>query len=243
MAYNLRFLQYDENSILVEWPMKIEQKILQDVLFYKEIISANLFKEIVEVANTYSSLLIIYNYTIDNINDAVFRLKELFRQTENTNIKETISYHIPVCYDGELGPDLERFSEQKKLSKLEIIKRHSEVEYTVYFQGFLPGFLYLGGLDSKLYLDRKSTPNLSIKKGSVGIGGKQTGIYPQDSPGGWQVIGNSPIEFFNPKDNPPCFIKAGDQVKFYPITKSKYLEIEKEVKSLNFNTDQLILHD
>ena len=92
----------------------------------------------------------------------------------------------------------------------------------------------MGGLNSKLYLDRKISPNLNVKKGSVGIGGKQTGIYPQNSPGGWHIIGRSPIDFFNPKENPPCKMKAGDKVKFSSIPTEEYNEIVSRINNSDF---------
>ena len=92
-------------------------------------------------------------------------------------------------------------------------------------------------------LDRKKTPNLNVKKGSIAIGGKQTGIYPQDSPGGWHIIGSSPIELFNPKENPPCFINAGDKVKFYSISKFEYLQIQDKIENSTFNIKTLLVHD
>ena len=96
----------------------------------------------------------------------------------------------------------------------------------IYFIGFLPGFLYLGGLDERLFTPRKSTPRLRIEKGAVAIGGKQTGIYPQESPGGWNIIGNSPIQFFDNSKNTPCFAKAGDKLQFYSITLKEHHDIK-----------------
>ena len=144
-------------------------------------------------------------------------------------------WEIPVCYDSCFGEDLVQFSQTKEMSISEIIQLHSNKIYTVYFMGFLPGFLYLGGLDSKLELARKKTPSLDVKKGAVAIGGNQTGIYPQDSPGGWHVIGNSPLEFFNPNESPPCIISAGDKVRFVPITRSEHSEILKLIEVDEYN--------
>ena len=157
-----------------------------------------------------------------NFEKEISKLKDLYSSITSQDILTSRLWYIPVCYDESFGIDLEVLSQAKKISKKTIVERHTKAIYAVYFIGFLPGFLYLGGLNSDLHLDRKTTPNLNVKKGSVGIGGKQTGIYPQDSPGGWHIIGNSPLELFNPKQNPPCFLKAGDKVKFHPISKSEY---------------------
>ncbi|WP_282030885.1 5-oxoprolinase subunit PxpB [Winogradskyella eximia] len=243
MSYQLRFLQYNECSILVEWPAIIDENMLQDILRFKNIIKNNCVKENIEVITAYNSILIVYSFTIDNVNSVFLSLRALYESQNNEQLIDSRIFKIPVCYDAEFAVDIENFSKEIKLSKSEIIKRHSEAFYTVFFTGFLPGFLYLGGLNSTLHLNRKITPSLNVKKGSVGIGGKQTGIYPQDSPGGWHIIGNSPIELFNSKQNPPCFIKAGDKVKFYPITKSEYLKIQNKVLLSTFNSKKLIVND
>ena len=113
----------------------------------------------------------------------------------------------------------------------EIIKIHSSTTYSVLSMGFLPGFLYLGVNDKKLYCERKDKPELNIKSGSIGIARDQTGIYPQDSPGGWRIIGRSPISFFNVNDKSPCFAKPGDKIKFQSISFSEFNKIEKRKNS------------
>ncbi len=230
MEYELKFSCYNEHSILIEWPAIMDENMLKDILNFKNIIEKKYIKQKVEVINAFNSILVIYNYAIDNINDEVFRLKALkFTEDDLVDSKSKL-WKIPVCYDDEFGMDLNEFSKQKQLSKTEVVKLHSTAIYTIFFIGFLPGFLYLGGLDKKLHLDRKPTPNLNIKKGAVGIGGNQTGIYPQNSPGGWHIIGKTPVDFFNAKSSPPCVFNAGDQLKFYPISKSDFLDLEHDVK-------------
>jgi inhibitor of KinA len=230
MTYDIQYSRFNAYSILIEWPAIIDDLMLKNILNFKNNIENKYIKQGVEVINAYSSILIIYNCAIDNLNDEILTLKTLFfNQAESKKTESTI-WEIPVCYDDEFGVDLEAFSTSKRLSKSQIIKRHSDTIYTVFFIGFLPGFLYLGGLNSRLFLDRKTVPNLNVNKGSVAIGGQQTGIYPQDSPGGWYCIGNSPIELFNPNKNPPCFIKAGDKLKFAPIEKPEYYDILNAVK-------------
>ena len=240
MSYQLQYSQFSERSILVEWPAVIDENTLHDVLTYKNLIENKYVKQGVEVINTYNSILIIYESTIDFLNDAFLDLKALYEVQEKTFLLQSKTFEIPGCYEDEFGTDLDAFSIDKKLSKPEIIRLHSQTIYTVYFIGFLPGFLYLGGLDSRLHSNRKTAPNLNVKKGSVAIGGKQTGIYPQDSPGGWHIIGNSPIELFNPNQNPPCFIKAGDKVKFYPISKAEHFKILNDIENSTFNFKTLL---
>ena len=223
-----------ERGILVQFEPEINEETLQKILFYKTLVEKNKGEVTSEVINTYSSLLINYIEAIEDPYGEVERLKKLF---EIANIKENTErnlFYVPVCYDPEFGPDLEEISGRNKLSKNDIIRLHSAPEYTVYFTGFLPGFLYLGGLDERLHISRRNDPRLKVPKGAVGIGGKQTGIYPKTSPGGWQIIGNSPIELFRKDEDPPCEITAGDKVKFYPVSEDEYYRISKEVETGNF---------
>lgn len=214
---------------MIEWPTEINQNILENLLDFKKNIELNCIQQIVEVNNTYNSLLIIYNNTIENINDKISDLKALYTYTIQFNSKNSVCWEVPVCYDDKLAIDINGLANQLGVPRSEIIQRHSSVIYTVYFIGFLPGFLYLGGLDSSLHISRKQTPDLRVKKGAVGIGGKQTGIYPQNSPGGWHIIGNSPIHFFDVKNTQACFAKPGDKIRFKPIDYNAYIEIQTEI--------------
>lgn len=229
MDDNLKYSRYGERSILIEWPQVIDENILRNILKYKNVIKKSYAKVKLELINTYNSILVIYDFTIDNVNDEILTLKSIYSNLEIQNNQNAITWEIPVCYDTAFGFDLEYLAKEKSLQVDEIILRHSTPIYTIYFIGFLPGFLYLGGLDKSLYLERKSTPNLNIKKGAVGIGGKQTGIYPKNSPGGWHIIGNSPVDFFQVKSLNPCFAKAGDKLKFKSVSREEYDTILNEV--------------
>ena len=144
-------------------------------------------------------------------------------------------WEIPVCYDKTFGIDLDEIAQKKRLTIQEIIQLHTSQKYEVFSIGFLPGFLYLGGLDKRLHFDRKSVPRLAVKKGAVGIGGMQTGIYPKTSPGGWQIIGNSPVKFFDVTSEKPCFAKAGDFIKFVPISLEEHQQISEAILKGNYN--------
>ncbi len=121
---------------------------------------------------------------------------------------------IPVAYGGTDGPDLDVIARHTGLTTAEVIRRHSEGEYVVYFVGFMPGFAYMGGLDPRLATPRQNEPRLTIPAGSVGIGGEQTGIYPLASPGGWQLLGRTALPLFDPTQNPPTLLRPGDRVRF-----------------------------
>ena len=133
---------------------------------------------------------------------------------------------IPVCYDEEFGPDLGVVAKQAKISVADVIKRHGKPEYLVYLVGFAPGFPYLGGLPKELETPRRAKPRMVVPPGSVGIGGKQTGIYPIATPGGWNLIGRTPVKLFRPADEPPVLLRAGDRVKFKAITREEFAKLE-----------------
>lgn len=134
---------------------------------------------------------------------------------------------LPVCYGGEFGPDLARVAAQAKLSPDEVIKRHSKATYLVYLIGFAPGFPYLGGLPKELATPRHAKPRMEVPAGSVGIAGEQTGIYPQVTPGGWNLIGATPLRLFRPYDNPPVQLQPGDEVKFKPVTVEEFAKLKE----------------
>ena len=224
-----------DRGILIKFGEDISENLLDKVLFYKNILENSSFKQKVEIINTYTSLLISYVFTIEDIYGEVARVKKLLTGAnipKNTNYK---IFTIPVCYDKEFGLDLDHISEEKNLSIDDIIRIHSTPEYRIYFTGFLPGFLYLGGLDKKLQISRKNTPRKSVEKGSVGVGEIQTGIYPKNSPGGWQILGRTPVELFDKKKSIPSPFSAGDKIKFKPVSKSEYSEILEKIKAGNYD--------
>lgn len=223
-----------ERAILVEFEPGINEELLPILLFYKNLLEIKLFKLKVEVINTYHSLLINYPFIIEDVYDQLSRVKAVVCEARVVKDFQPQLFHIPVSYDLEFGLDLPLVADEKKLTIREIIHLHTTPIYTVYFLGFLPGFLYLGGLDSRLQISRKNEPGLEVQKGAVGIGENQTGIYPKTSPGGWQIIGNSPIELFDKNSTPPCKISAGDKVRFYPIKKPDYIQIQEDVFSGKF---------
>ena len=134
---------------------------------------------------------------------------------------------VPVCYGGDFGPDLTRVATQAKLSLEEVVKRHAKAEYRVHLIGFAPGFPYLGGLPKELVTPRHTKPRMEVPAGSVGIGGEQTGIYPQVTPGGWNLIGRTPLRLFRPEDDPPVLLQAGDIVKFRPVTPEEFGKLQE----------------
>ena len=243
MDFKLIYKRFGERSILIEWPQIINQNVLDDVVFYKNTIKTSDIKFLVEVKSAYNSILVNYVYTINNFYDTVFELKSLYKPKEIKKNEGTIIWKIPVCYDAKFGLDLEELALVKQCSKEEIISLHTEAIYTIYFIGFLPGFYYLGGLPKKLHQPRRASPRLQIKKGAVGIGGKQTGVYPNVSPGGWNIIGNSPINFFNVTKSRPCFGKQGDKIQFESVSFNEHLDIKTLVDAGVYQIKNEIIND
>ena len=133
--------------------------------------------------------------------------------------------NIPVCYDASLAPDLITLSAQLSLTPGELVSLHHRKPYSVYMLGFLPGFAYMGILDERITAPRHPRPRTRVPAGSVAIAAQQTGIYPTDSPGGWQLIGRTPIRMFNPLEPNPCFLQPGDEVTFYPVSLKEYQQM------------------
>ncbi len=243
MEYQLTYKRFGERSILIEWPSKIDENILHDVLNFKDILVNSKIKSIIEVNNAYCSLLITYDYFEFYFEREVEILKNLYKKENNTTKSVSRLWNIPVCYDVNFGIDIEELSREKGLTIEALINLHTQSLYTIYFTGFLPGFLYLGGLNEVLHTPRKASPRLKIEKGAVAIGGNQTGIYPNESPGGWNIIGNSPIVFFDVSNEQPCFAKAGDKLKFYSISKKRYHDINTLVEAGVYQLESEVLHD
>lgn len=223
-----------ERAILIEFEPEISPALLDRILGYKEVLEKLIVEEEVEVINTYNSLLVIYASSIEDVYGRISGLTELLKEPKIDKKVNSTLFHIPVCYDEKSGLDLSFISEEKKMPVEEIIRLHTEPIYTVFFIGFLPGFLYLGGMDKRLQISRKDQPRLEVPKGAVGIGENQTGIYPKKSPGGWQIIGNSPVNFFDKNSDPPSAFSAGDLVKFYAVSTEEYDAISEDIKSGTF---------
>lgn len=243
MNFNLVYKQYGERSILIEWPSVIDEKVWLDVLFFKDKIANNHIESIVNINSAYNSLLITYDLYKFGLKESIVTLKEVYLQNQVYTKSTFRLWKIPVCYDETFAIDLEEFSCVKNSSKEDIIKRHYQAIYTVYFIGFLPGFLYLGGLDEALHLPRRITPRLKIEKGAVAIGGKQTGVYPAESPGGWNIIGNTPISFFNASKENPCFASSGDKIQFSPISLEEYHTIKVLVDAGIYQIESEVIDD
>lgn len=181
-----------------------------------------------ELVPTYTSICIHYDPAVlsyEALRNAL-KLVKVDPIEEESDQEERI-VEIPVCYGGEYGPDLEFVAEHNGLTAEEVVRRHSNGQYLVYMLGFLPGFAYMGGMDKTIACPRLISPRTKIPAGSVGIAGAQTGIYPLSSPGGWQLIGRTPLKMFAIDGEQTTFaLSAGDRVRFVPITEEVFREME-----------------
>jgi inhibitor of KinA len=176
--------------------------------------SVSVYFDIAGIRRKISSHKKVYEWIRDKLNEVMLNEFEGFKTTSGV-------IRIPVCYDNGFAIDLPWISKQKNLSPEEIIRLHHSRQYHVYMLGFLPGFSYMGEVDEKIIVPRKPEPQ-PISAGSVGIAGKQTGIYPLNSPGGWQIIGRTPLKMFDKNKPELCLLKAGATVEYYPITRDEF---------------------
>jgi inhibitor of KinA len=213
-----RIYNIHDQAITIEFAAEINEATNMQVIALQHTIESNPFKGFIECVPAYGSLTVYFN---EQVSATTVRswLSDLSAQVSNTSLAtEGKQISIPVCYDPSLGIDLPWVSSHLNLSLEEIISLHTSVVYRVYMIGFIPGFPYMGTLPEQLEVPRKQTPSMKIPAGSVAIAGKQTGIYPAEVPGGWQVIGRTPLRMFDPNKSPCSFLNAGDIVQFKPIT-------------------------
>ncbi|MBP1910993.1 5-oxoprolinase subunit PxpB [Thermococcus stetteri] len=183
------------------------------------------FEWLVDVVPAYSSLAVIFDplkVTFEEVKKAVEPLLGV-----SAGAFKGRKIEIPVLYGGEYGPDIEFVAEYNGLSVEDVIEIHSGKTYRVHFLGFLPGFAYLSPVDERIAAPRLEKPRLKVPAGSVGIAGRQTGIYPLESPGGWRLIGRTPLRLFDPSREPPTLLQPGDEVKFVPISEEEFVELHQ----------------
>lgn len=222
-----RFLFAGDKGLLVEFGASIDPEINQKVRYIFLSLEKMPINGVIEVIPTYCSILISYDpFQID-----VERLKKEILDRENKLDKWEIpppeTTDIPVVYGDDFGPDLEFVAQHNGLTAEEVIQIHTSGTYLIYMLGFTPGFPFLGGLSERIFTPRRENPRLVVPAGTVGIANNQTGIYPIDSPGGWQLIGRTAIRLYDPNGFQPILLKAGNYLRFKSISKDEFQEISK----------------
>lgn len=206
-----------ERTLRYSFPAKINSTIHEQVISLKNVILT--IPNVTEVVSGYHTVTVYVDHE-RHVAQVEIGILQAWKTSSVENKTFGKLHIIPVCYNGE---DLEQLAHAKNLTAQQVIELHTAVEYTIYMIGFLPGFPYLGGLDERLHLPRREVPRRSVHKGSVGIGGSQTGIYPIESPGGWHIIGQTPIDIFSATSiDTPFLFQAGDRIQFTEITQDEF---------------------
>lgn len=225
----VKFLRAGDCALTVEFGSAVDPKINDQV----HALAAKLKKDNVpgirEVVPAFRSLTIYYDplkTSFQAVRQNILSYGNISQ--EGGTVKKRI-LKIPCCYGARFGCDLADMEAYTGLDRDEIIAIHSSVDYRIYMMGFLPGFVYLGGLDKRIEMPRLKTPRVKILPGAVGIGGSQTGVYPVASPGGWRLLGGTPVEFYDPGRKEPVLCKAGEYIRFVPITINDYYDIRRMV--------------
>ena len=225
-----------EQAVTLVFGKEINEKTASEISNFNRLLNNNPFKGFTSSVPAYTTLSIFYDLlsviSSDLPGENGFEKVSNYLKSLNSKNQEDFAevpnrITLPVLYGAEFGPDLDEASNMTNLSVEEVIALHTSAIYKVYMIGFVPGFAYLGGMDERLASPRKLTPRGSVPAGSVGIAGKQTGIYPLETPGGWQIIGQTPLKIFDANRIQPSLLKAGDEVKFQSIGLQEFNELRR----------------
>lgn len=230
-----------DSALMVQLGEGMDPSIHKKVRNLSAILHAQPFEGFIETVPAYNNVTIHYNPYIvrfarfgeeglTSFQKVSAYINDLLQQIGGEQSFEERTITVPVYYGEKFGPDLAYVAEYNDLSIEEVIRIHSENEYLVYMIGFAPGFPFMGGMNEAIATPRRDTPRLSIPSGSVGIAGKQTGVYPMETPGGWQIIGRTPKKLFLPDLSAPSLLRSGDKIKFVPITLEEYRNLEEAME-------------
>ena len=231
MNENLKIFPLGDRAITIEFGNRISSELNDRVLSLAHFFTQNHFSGMNEIVPAYGSLTVFYNVyevrkSFPGYSTAFDAVKGIIETAlQNTTVfkkPKARLIRIPVCFDAEFAIDLEFVARENKLLPEATIEIFVNKTYRVFLLGFLPGFAYMGEVEEQIATPRKAAPRLQVPEGSVGIAGRQTGIYSLESPGGWQIIGRTPIRLFDPQNEPPTFLQAGDEVRFYEIDKNAF---------------------
>ena len=222
-----RFRLSGDRSLLVEYGDGIDPAINEKVRAMTALLKNNLPDGVEAVVPAYRSLSLLYDPLATAPATLAGILHALEADPHAAEIAEAKVVSIPVCYGGEFGPDIGVVAEHTSLREDQIVAIHASADYRIYMIGFTPGFCYLGGLDHRLHTPRRKTPRTYLPAGSVGVAESQTGMYPVDSPGGWQIIGRTPLRLFAPARETPFLYEAGDRIRFAPIDEAEFRRLQE----------------
>ncbi|WP_018131855.1 5-oxoprolinase subunit PxpB [Effusibacillus pohliae] len=218
----LQFVPLGDSAVVVEFANTIDLVTHRKVKALAGYLDECPFPGMVEYIPAFTTVTVFYDPLRLSYADVCSTLENIISLLPETPDSPPRIVEIPVCYGGEFGPDLKFVAEHNGLTTEQVIEIHASGDYLVYMIGFAPGFPYLGGMSERIAAPRRPSPRLQIPAGTVGIAGMQTGVYSIDTPGGWQLIGRTPLALFRPNDDPPSLLQAGDRVRFRPISREEY---------------------
>ncbi|MBX0359259.1 5-oxoprolinase subunit PxpB [Halobacillus sp. Nhm2S1] len=233
---NISIHPLGDQALLIDFGESINEKTNQQVRQAAAQLDEQKPGWMIEYIPAFSTLTILYNpyYIAKQIGSQDLLPYEWARTEVLALLSQSSTYHseertieIPVCYGGEWGPDLSFVASHNSMSEEEVIDTHMNGDYLVYMIGFAPGFPYIGGMNKKIAAPRRDDPRLSIPSGTVGIAGEQTGVYPIETPGGWQLIGRTPLKLFEPDRDRPSLLQAGDRIRFTSINEAEYKQLKE----------------
>ena len=222
MNTHYRIVPAGESVLIVEFEERIDPAVNAAAIACAESIQAAAVAGVRDVVPTYRSVAVYFD-PLRTDTDAL--LERVTHEAETVGPGALVArepLRIPVCYGGDLGPDLPQVAAFAGMTADDVVERHASATYRVFMLGFVPGFAYLGMVDPQIAMPRRATPRVRVPTGSVGIAGVQTGIYPAETPGGWQLIGQTPVRPFDPRRDDPFLMKAGDAVQFYAIERAEF---------------------
>lgn len=218
----MRFCAASDQSLLVYLGEEIGLSVHRQVLTLLRLLQKQPPSWLRNVQPAYTSLMLTFDLCQVDHAEVAATVRQYANRARTLRIPKPRTVIIPVCYGDEFGPDLENVAETHGLKPADVIRFHSSRTYDAYFLGFAPGFAYLGDVPAQIATPRLDTPRKAVPPGSVGIAGRQTGVYPFSTPGGWRLIGRTPLELFRPNRKPMGLISIGDRVKFRPISREEF---------------------
>ena len=226
----MQIVPLGDSAVIIQFGNQITPDIHRLVSACAARLEKEPFSGMVECVPAFTTITVFYNPLQLSFKEVCSALEQTITDMGDTKVNTPRIVEIPVCYGGEFGPDLMFVAEHNGLTADEVIQIHSSGEYLVYMIGFAPGFPYLGGMSERISTPRRQVPRLSIPAGTVGIAGMQTGMYPIETPGGWQMIGRTPVSLFRPTHHTPSLLQSGDMIHFRPISPKEFQEWKEETQ-------------
>jgi len=217
-----RIVPAGDSALVVEFEPRIDPVVNGRAIALAEVVADARMRGVRDVVPTYRSVAVYFDPLRTDYDSLIALLERGATDAPDPQSSTTAPIRIPVCYGGEFGPDLSDVAAFASMTPADVIELHSDTEYRVFMLGFVAGFAYMGIDDDRIAMPRHATPRVRVPIGTVGVAGVQTGVYPAETPGGWRLVGRTPLKPFDADRAQPCLMKAGDRIRFYPITRQEY---------------------